>query len=541
MGRFIDGANRAQLTLLPEAIDDYVGEENPVRVVDAFVEALDLAELGFEGVLPEETGRPSYHPATILKIYVYGYLNQVQSSRGLERECHRNLELIWLTGRLAPDFKTIADFRRDNGPAIRKVCTQFVALCRNINLLDASIVAIDGSKFKAVNAKAKSFTREKLDRRLGEIDAAIARYLAELDRADEVLSKTGMTMPEARVARAIKKLAHYKKEADTLRAVERRMDNSGETQVSLTGPDARAMATTSKQPRVVGYNVQSAVETKHHLIVAHAVTNLGYDRDALAMMAHAAREVMANETIEAIADKGYYKGEEIVACEEDGIAVTVPKPNTSNAAAHGRFDRADFTYIAREDAYVCPAGARLTYRFTNSEAGRTLRSYWTDACGGCAIKAKCTTGNERRIRRWEHEAILERVQKRLDEQPEQDPAAKQDCRTSVRDDQSVDGRNALQDEDAEARRHRDGVARTGLQSEAGDGGRRGTKAAQGNLRPCLRCGCCSRKAGPRFSHSLSAKQTSSALTTSRLFKSCLVKWRAGQDESANTYVIEVAI
>jgi transposase len=421
MGRFIDGANRAQLTLLPEAIDDYVGEENPVRVVDAFVEALDLAELGFEGVLPEETGRPSYHPATILKIYVYGYLNQVQSSRGLERECHRNLELIWLTGRLAPDFKTIADFRRDNGPAIRKVCTQFVALCRNINLLDASIVAIDGSKFKAVNAKAKSFTREKLDRRLGEIDAAIARYLAELDRADEVLSKSGMTMPEARVARAIKKLAHYKKEADTLRAVERRMDNSGETQVSLTGPDARAMATTSKQPRVVGYNVQSVVETKHHLIVAHAVTNLGYDRDALAMMAHAAREVMANETIEAIADKGYYKGEEIVACEEDGIAVTVPKPNTSNAAAHGRFDRADFTYIAHEDAYVCPSGARLTYRFTNSEAGRTLRSHWTDACGGCAIKAKCTTGNERRIRRWEHEAILERVQKRLDEQPEKIP------------------------------------------------------------------------------------------------------------------------
>ena len=268
-----------------------------------------------------------------------------------------------------------------------------------------SIVAIDGSKFKAVNAKAKSFTREKLDRRLGEIDAAIARYLAELDRADEVLSKTGMTMPEARVARAIKKLAHYKKEADTLRAGERRMDNSGETQVSLTGPDARAMATTSKQPRVVGYNVQSVVETKHHLIVAHAVTNLGYDRDALAMMAHAAREVMANETIEAIADKGYYKGEEIVACEEDGIAVTVPKPNTSNAAAHGRFDRADFTYIAREDAYVCPSGARLTYRFTNSEAGRTLRSHWTDACGGCAIKAKCTTGNERRIRRWECEHL----------------------------------------------------------------------------------------------------------------------------------------
>jgi transposase len=421
MGRFIEGADRTQLTLLPEAIDDYVGEESPVRAVDAFIEALDLEELGFEGVVPEETGRPSYHPATILKIYVYGYLNQVQSSRSLERECQRNLELIWLTGRLAPDFKTIADFRRDNGVAIRKVCAQFIALCRNINLLDAGIVAIDGSKFKAVNAKAKSFTREKLDRRLGEIDTAIARYLAELDRADEVLSKTGMAMPEARVVRAMKKLAHYRREADTLRAIERRMDSSGETQVSLTDPDARAMATTSKRPRVVGYNVQSAVETKHHLIVAHEVTNLGYDRDALVMMAHAAREVMAKETIEAIADKGYYKGEEIVMCEEAGIAVTVPKPNTSNAAAQGRFDRADFTYIAGEDAYVCPAGARLTYRFTNSEAGRTLRSYRTDACGSCAIKAKCTTSKERRIRRWEHEAILERVQKRLEEQPEKIP------------------------------------------------------------------------------------------------------------------------
>jgi transposase len=421
MGRFIEGADRTQATLLPETIDDYVGEDNPVRVVDAFIDALDLAALGFDGVVPEETGRPSYHPATILKIYVYGYLNQVQSSRGLERECGRNLELIWLTGRLAPDFKTIADFRRDNGPAIRKVCQQFVALCRGIDLLDANIVAIDGSKFKAVNAKAKSFTREKLQRRLGEIDVAIARYLAELDRADEVLSKTGMTVPEARLSRTTKKLAHYKKEAGALRAVERRMDSSGETQVSLTDPDARAMATTSKQPRVVGYNVQSAVETKHHLIVAHEVTNLGYDRDALAMMARAAREVMSSDEIEAIADKGYYKGEEIVACEEDGISVTVPKPHTSNAAAHGRFDRADFSYITDEDAYVCPAGARLTYRFTNTEAGKTLRSYWTDACGSCAIKAKCTTGKERRIRRWEHEAILERVQERLDDDPRKIP------------------------------------------------------------------------------------------------------------------------
>ncbi len=416
MARFIEGWHRGQTALLPECLDDYIGEQNPVRVIDAFVDFLDLASLGFD-VEPEATGRSGYHPALLLKIYIYGYLNQVQSSRRLERECARNLELIWLTGRLKPDFKTIADFRKDNGPAIQKVCREFIAFCRGLNLLDASIVAIDGSKFKAVNAKARSFTREKLRRKLGEIDAAIARYLAELDRADEVLNKTGTTVPDTSLSRAMKKLAHLKKEASNLRAIEQRMDMTGETQVSLTDPDARAMATTSKQPRVIGYNVQTAVETKHHLIVAHEVTTNGYDRDALAMMARAAQKAMASDEIEAIADKGYYKGEEIVACEQDGIAVTVSKPHTSNAAAQGRFDRADFRYHAEDNVYICPAGKRLTYRFTNEEAGKTLHSYWTDACAACAIKGKCTTAKERRIRRWEHEAILERVQKRLDDDP----------------------------------------------------------------------------------------------------------------------------
>lgn len=420
MTRFIEGLDRSQTTLLPECVDDYVGDDSAVRAIDAFIDMLDLAALGFD-VTPEATGRPGYHPATMLKLYLYGYLNQVQSSRRLERECGRNLELIWLTGRLKPDFKTIADFRRDNGPAIRRVCQQFVALCRDIDLLDADIVAIDGSKFKAVNAKARNYTREKLRRRLGEIDVEIERYLVELDRADEVRAKTGMVMPEARIARTIKKLAHYKKESDALRAVEKRMDATGETQVSLTDPDCRSMATTSKQPRVVGYNVQSVVETKHHLIVAHEVTNHGYDRDALSMMARAAKEVMAKETIEAVADKGYYSGEEIVAAEQAGIAVTVPKPNTSNAAAFGRFDKADFVYVADDDVYVCPAGERLTYHMTSELDGKMMRSYWTTACATCPIKSKCTTGKERRVRRWEHEAILDRVQKRLDEDPSKIP------------------------------------------------------------------------------------------------------------------------
>jgi hypothetical protein len=344
-------------------------------------------------------------------------MNQVQSSRRLERECGRNLELIWLTGRLKPDFKTIADFRKDNGPAIRKVCQQFVALCRDIKLLDSDIVAIDGSRFKAVNSKAKSFTRGKLKQKLGEIDKAIERYLMELDRADEALAKTGSTVPISQIVRTSRKLANLNKEAKRYRSVEQRMDETGETQVSLSDPDARAMTTTARMPRVVGYNVQTAVEAKYHLIVAHEVTNLGYDRDALSMMAVAARNAMETDEIEAIADKGYYKSEEILACEVEGIAATVAKPLTSGAGARGRFDRADFAYNADKDVYVCPAGEHLTYRYTSELDNKMQRSYAASFCSGCVIKDRCTPAKERRIRRWEHEEVLERMHKRIDDDP----------------------------------------------------------------------------------------------------------------------------
>lgn len=418
MKQFIEGVDRQQAMLLPECLDDYVDENNPVRAIDAFVDLLDLAVLGFNAE-PAATGRPGYHPGLMLRIYLYGYLNQIQSSRRLERECGRNIELIWLTGRLKPDFKTIADFRKDNGPAIRKVCQQFVALCRDINLLDGRVVAIDGSRFKAVNAKAKNYTRGKLRQKLSEIDTAIQRYLSELDRADEVMEKTGTALPEARIERASRKLAHLQKEATRYRSIERRMDETGEAQVSLSDPDARSMATTARMPRIVGYNVQTAVEAENHLIVAHEVTMLGYDRDALSMMAIAARDAMAADQIGVIADKGYYKGEEIVASEEAGISVVVPKPMTSNAAARGRFDKADFAYDSAQDIYICPAGERLTYRFTGQQDGKAIRSYWSGACADCVIKDKCTTSKERRIRRWEHEDVLDRVQQRLDEDPAQ--------------------------------------------------------------------------------------------------------------------------
>lgn len=416
MAGFIEGADREQVMLLPECLDDYVDESNPVRVVDAFVDLLDLAALGFK-TTPEATGRPGYHPGMMLRLYIYGYLNRIQSSRRLERECGRNLELLWLTGRLQPDFKTIADFRKDNGPAIRKVCQHFVLFCREISLLDARVVAIDGSRFKASNAKAKNFTREKLRRKLGEINAAIARYMAEMDRADAAEAESGEPLPQARLDRLRRKLTHLASQAERYRAVEDRMAQSGETQVSLSDPDARSMATTARMPRVVGYNVQSVVDAKNHLIVAHEVTMHGHDRDALSAMAVAARDVMSADEIEAVADKGYYKSEEILACEKAGVSVTVPKPLTSNAGARGRFDKADFAYVTEDDAYRCPAGKHLTYRYTRQEDGLATRFYWSSACAGCTLKDKCTTGKERRIRRWEHEDVLERVQKRLDADP----------------------------------------------------------------------------------------------------------------------------
>lgn len=416
MTRFIEGVARDQATMLPESLDDYVVEDNPVRVVDAFIEMLDLASLGFT-VVPERTGRPGYHPGLMLRIYLYGYLNQVQSSRRLERECGRNLELIWLTGRLRPDFKTIADFRKDSGPAIRKVCQQFVALCRNIKLLDSDIVAIDGSRFKAVNSKAKSYTRGKLKQKLSEIDKAIERYLMELDRADDALEKTGSTVPASQITRASRKLAHLQKEAQRYRLIEDRMDATAETQVSLSDPDAKSMTTTPRMPKVIGYNVQTAVEAKHHLIVAHEVTTFGYDRDALSTMALAARDAMRADKIEAIADKGYYKSEEILACETAGITAIVSKPLTSGAAARGRFDRADFAYDANSDVYVCPAGEQLIYRSTTEQDGKMQRLYYSSFCAGCVIKDKCTPSKERRIRRWEHEDVLDRMQQRIDDDP----------------------------------------------------------------------------------------------------------------------------
>src|SRR5881275_1115822 len=383
MKRFVEGLDRGQSTLFPECLEDWIGEDNPVRVIDVFVDELDLAGLGFSGVDPEMTGRPSYHPSALLKLYIYGYLNRVQSSRRLEREAGRNVEVMWLTGRLAADHKTIADFRKGNGAAIRKVCARFVALCREIGLLTKASVAIDGSKFKAVNNRDKNFTRAKMERRLAQIEESVARYLSQLDTAD--LQEPSEALA-AKTAHLKEKLAKLASEVRRLKAIEKEMLASPDQQISLTDPDSRSMATSGRGSGVVGYNVQVAVDTGHHLIIAHEVTNTGSDRAQLANIASRAKGVLGVEKLEAVADRGYYSGEEILACDKAGIAVTLPKPMTSGLKVRGRFGKQDFVYLSDEDAYRCPAGEKLKYYYTNEENGQKLRRYWTNACRHCALK-----------------------------------------------------------------------------------------------------------------------------------------------------------
>ena len=415
MRRFVEGMDRGQSTLFPEYLEDWIDEDNPVRAIDVFVDELELGELGFNGVDPEITGRPSYHPSVLLKLYIYGYLNRVQSSRRLEREAGRNVEVMWLTGRLAPDHKTIADFRKDSGRAIRQVCARFVALCRTLGLLTQASVAIDGSKFKAVNNRDKNFTRAKMERRMAQIEESVARYLQQLDTADRQEPSEALKTKTICLKEKIEKLKEQMRRLEQLRV---QMLAAPDQQISLTDPDARSMATNGRGSGVVGYNVQVAVDTTHYLIVTHEVTNVGSDRSQLANVAKETKVTLEVESFDVVADRGYFSSEEILACEEAGITVTLPKPMTSNSKAEGRFGKQDFRYLAEEDVYVCPAGERLAYSFTTSEMDWSCGRYATKACQSRGIKNSCTTGKERRISRWEHEHVLEAVQRRLDEHPE---------------------------------------------------------------------------------------------------------------------------
>ncbi len=402
MKRFIEGENRLQSTLFPERLDDYITEDNAVRVVDAFVEKLDLLSLGFDGVEPSATGRPAYHPAVLLKLYIYGYLNGIQSSHRLEREARRNVELIWLTGRLMPVFKTISGFRKDNRQAIRKVCLSFVELCRELELFSAKLVAIDGSKFKAVNSRDKNFTKKSVKRRIKKTQANIDRYLAKLDAVDEEEPEIhAVTADELK-----QKIASMEAKMEELKAHEIEVEAHPDKQVSVTDEDARSMMKPGGGS-VVGYNVQTAVDEKHHMIVTHEVTNATTDRQQLSKVAKQAKKVLRTKALKVVADAGYYEGNSIADCYAADITALVPKTDTSPAKSKGRYSKADFRYDAQKNEYVCPDGERLTKRRESHEKGKTLWVYWTNRCGSCPLKADCTTGSERRIKRWEKEDILD--------------------------------------------------------------------------------------------------------------------------------------
>jgi transposase len=408
---YIEGESREQRLLFPEVLDDYISEDNVVRFIDAFVDGLKVEELGFDRTVPKETGRPPYNPRDLLKLYIYGYLNRVRTTRALERECQRNLELLWLMRKLRPDFKTIADFRKDNGKAFRGVFRQFVLLCKQMGLLGGELVAVDGSKFKAVNSGQRNFSQPELEKRLKEIDKKVERYLEEMDRGDKQEKQSALSTEDLKdkIAKLKERKGRYEELLTELKA-------SGEKQVSLTDPDSRAMALTPKGE--VSYNVQTAVDSQHHLIVEQDVTNDGLDNHHLLQMAQSAKQMLGQSDLQVVADMGYYNHEELKQCEEAGITPYVSKPIVSKNTARGLFGKEKFVYEADGDCYRCPAGQRLDFRFQSVQDGKTFRYYWTKACPSCPLKAQCTTDPRfHRIKRWEHEAILERIEQRVRANP----------------------------------------------------------------------------------------------------------------------------
>jgi len=412
MSGFIEGACRTQATLFPDRLDDYITEENDIRVIDAFIDSLDLSNLGFK-TIPADTGRPAYHPSTMLKLFVYGYLNRVQSSRRLEREAGRNVELMWLLGRLAPDFKTIADFRRDNGKGIKNSCREFIGLCRQMNMFTDAVVAIDGSKFKAVNSKENNYTPKKLQFHIDRVEKHIDEYLKQLDDADKEAEKNADDTPVK------EKITWLKKRLEELKALEVEVNNHPDKQLSTVDPDSRLLKTQG-MTRAVCYNVQSAVDTKHHLIVAHEVTNK-QDRGQLCRMGKQTQVALDQKAITVIADKGYYSGQDIKDTQDAGMTPLVPKGDTSGSEKKGIFNRSRFKYDADRDVYICPADQVLPYRCTSLERGLMLKRYWAfdPTCRACQLKPQCSNSKQpRRITRWEHEGQMDQMSELLSSRPD---------------------------------------------------------------------------------------------------------------------------
>ena len=398
---------------MPESLDDYVGAENPVRFIDAFVDGLDLAAAGFGRVLPKATGRPGYSPGDLLKLYIYGYLNRIRSSRRLEAETHRNVEVIWLLRHLKPDFKTIADFRRDNRNAFRPVFRQFVLLCRQLNLFGGELLAVDGTRIKAVNNKDRNFTRASLTEFIKVADAKLDEYLQRLDTSDAAEQRAG----GSRVKNLAEKVAALSQRRKRCQEMLAQLDRTGEDQISLTDPDSRAMAAHTKV--AVGYNIQVAVDIKHKLIVEQQVTNQVVDMGLLTKTAEPAKEVLGVERIAVVADRGYFKIEDIEACEKAGIEPYVPRPQRGPSVRAGLFRKDEFEYDAESDEIICPGGQRLRPYSSSVLRGLKKINYANkQACRDCPIRSRCTNNSFRSVSRMENEAVLDRMQARLARRPD---------------------------------------------------------------------------------------------------------------------------
>jgi len=415
MSRFIEEKARSQSSLFPELLDEYISQDNPIRVIEAFVDGLDMRGLNFKRVDPKDTGRPGYRPSTLLKLFIYGYLNRIQSSRRLERETQRNVELMWLLGRLQPDFKTIADFRKDNGKAIQQACAEFVEICRKLDLFSQSMIAIDGSKFKAVNNKKKNDSQGSMKRRIARVKKHIEDYMQLLDAKD----KNEPTADERDIPELQNKLEELQKHLEELKEREKKVKEQPDKQISETDPDSRLMKQ-STVGSLVGYNVQTAVDTDFKLIVSHEVTNSPVDRGQLLPIARLAQHAICRDEITVLADKGYYKGTDIRSCVLEGIIPLVPKSKTSGSGAAGLYPREAFKYDAEKDEYHCPADEVLSRRHSSFEQGRTIITYYVSApiCRSCKLKPKCNVGEHRRVRRWEHEDVLDEMTKKLNDQPD---------------------------------------------------------------------------------------------------------------------------
>lgn len=406
---YIEGIDRNQVILFPEVIDDYIEEDNPVQFINAFVDNLDLMGLGFKYSEPKATGRPPYNPADMLRLYIYGYLNRIRSSRGLEREANRNIELMWLLRKLTPDFKTIADFRKDNRDAIKKVCKEFTLLCKKLDLFSRELVAIDSSKFKAVNSKKRNFNEAKLKRAIKEIEEKVEHYLTELEGNDKEEAKIAHCSAEE-----IKdKIKILKDRKDRYQGLLKELRESGETQISLTDTDSRAMV--NNQRIEVCYNVQTTVDARHKIIVDHETTNDVLDNNQLSKMAKRAKDVMEVEELEVLADKGYYDAVEIKECVDNGISPYIAEPESPIPKAKADIYRKEnFTYDADKDIYECPNGSKLTFRNISIINGKAMKIYKTEDCKRCNRKTECTKNKIGRvIYRWEHEDILEDMKKRI--------------------------------------------------------------------------------------------------------------------------------